>query len=120
MHLKKNRIEPSDPATNQDLEGESVAAQEGEMPEFKTIQEAIELLESIRDKISNELKQNDKNGGDGDGKLRIPLNAMGVLQTEKNKMAHVLWFGPKKSTVPTALDRVAGTFLGSLVPCALW
>lgn len=93
----------AEPSIKQD---EEPAAIQG-APAFKTVQEALELLESIKEKISDELKPRDGDDGTGDGKLWIPLNMMGVLQTEKNKMAHILWVGPAKSNVLTPLDRVA-------------
>lgn len=102
MHLKEPAIEP--PETG--LQHEDLQPEDAEglpVQTYKTVQEALDLLESIKGSILKELTR-----GGGDGTLAVPLNTMDILQTEKNKTAHVLWIGPKRSIAPTTLDRVAG------------
>lgn len=96
MHLK----DPSKAALgNMRLEAQGSDVSAGPTP--KTVADALALLESLREPIAKELE-----GIDGEG-LPISLDAMGVLQTEKGGMAHVLWIGPKHSRIPTPLDKVA-------------
>jgi len=85
-----------------------------EDPPAKTVSEALALLRELKDRITEELKPDSTSSSDP-GTVTIPLNTMGVFNTDKKQTAHVLWIGPKKSHDITALDRVSSRPIDSEV-----
>jgi hypothetical protein len=85
-----------------------------EDPPPKTVSEALTLLHRLKDRITEELKPDSSSASDP-GIVTIPLNTIGVFNTDKKQTAHVLWIGPKKSHDITALDKVSSKPIDSTV-----
>jgi hypothetical protein len=116
MHLKDpDRRPPRGPRTiDNDNDGSNQGEQE---PDIKTIQEALDLLSNLRTEVVEVLRPSQTsnktkgvaNKAEG---LRVNLDRMGTLQSDKNETAHVLWIGPEtnRSSEKTTLERVAGMY----------
>jgi hypothetical protein len=80
--------------------------QDEQEQEFKTVQQALDLLSSLRPQVVEVLRSNNNAK-----KLRVTLNTMGILKPDKkNETANVLWIGQESahSSEKTALEQVAG------------
>jgi hypothetical protein len=83
-------------------------------PPTKTVSEALSLLHGLSERIK-EVLETREDASSGSGMVMVPLNTMGVFGTGKKQSAHVLWVGPTKSRETTALDKVSGECLLSVV-----
>ncbi|PVF98400.1 hypothetical protein CPB86DRAFT_784847, partial [Serendipita vermifera] len=99
MHLKKYDNTASH-SRRKATEGAGASAQEGE--QIKTVQQALDLLGSLRSEIT-EITSSSLEG------LHVNLDTMGTLRPGKHETAHVLWIGPEPSSGPqeTTLGQVA-------------
>ncbi|KAG8806401.1 hypothetical protein FRC18_006113 [Serendipita sp. 400] len=106
MHLKKMpKGSPSLPESSNNPAVEETRHSDHDMQEpAKTIEGALDLLSSLRKDIMSLITGGSATSG---ATLKVPLEVMGVLQSEKNQTAHVLWIGPKKSKEKSILDQVA-------------
>ncbi|CAG8678019.1 5901_t:CDS:2, partial [Acaulospora colombiana] len=81
---------------------------------IKTVQQALDLLSSLRPeivKIVGATKASNTTGSAGSkaGGIPVNLDTMGTLNEDKNDTAHVLWIGPeaRRGLQKTTLERVA-------------
>lgn len=87
-----------------------------------TIQEALALLQSLREPVRALL-----NAAGGDGNLRVPLNHAGVLQVEKKQKgsSNVFWVGPSPDlvqlpgTLEHTLHEVGSTLIAYIMVLSL-
>ena len=87
-----------------------------------TIQEALALLQSLREPVRALL-----NAPGGDGNLRVPLNYAGVLQVEKKQKgsSNVFWVGPSPDlvqlpgTLEHTLHEVGSTLIAYIMVLSL-
>jgi activating signal cointegrator complex subunit 1 len=93
-------------------EDDDVSNPENQEPEVKTVQQALDLLNSLRAEVMDFLRSSDRSEGGTSNtrKLRVNLDTMGTLNTGENETAHVLWIGPEPShsSEKTDFERVAG------------
>ncbi|CAG8662227.1 5130_t:CDS:2, partial [Acaulospora colombiana] len=80
----------------------------------KTVQQALDLLNSLRSEVvrivkGTEVSEPGGNGANETGGIPVNLDTMGTLKKDKNDTAHILWIGPEPSSGPdqTILERVA-------------
>jgi activating signal cointegrator complex subunit 1 len=94
----------------------SAPNQEDQEAQVKTVQQALDLLNSLRAEVVEVLRSNNNTKG-----LRVDLNTMGTLKPDKkNGTAHVLWIGPDTghSSEKTTLEKVAGALDHVLDRCS--
>ncbi|CAG8678283.1 12647_t:CDS:2, partial [Acaulospora colombiana] len=80
----------------------------------KTVQQALELLTSLRSEVVEMVGATKTSETTGSAVIKaeglpVNLDTMGTLQRDKNDTAHVLWIGPEQSRGPqrTTLEQVA-------------
>ncbi|PVF98399.1 hypothetical protein CPB86DRAFT_705293, partial [Serendipita vermifera] len=115
MHLKESDDSATSSRNPRRTNKETSSSnQEEQEQDFKTVQEALDLLSSLQAEVVEVVrpaKTSEATGSTASNTqgLRVNLETMGILQPDKNETAHVLWIGPEASRGPhkTTLERVA-------------
>ncbi|KAG8823618.1 hypothetical protein FRC17_009282 [Serendipita sp. 399] len=111
MQLRKmsNKASSTGEFSNRPVAEETSPSLELEAP-TKTIDDALALLASLRQDIMALITGDSRSSTTSNATLMVPMEVIGVLQSDRNLMAQVLWIGPRKNEEKTILDLVNHTF----------